>query len=263
MPNLIDNLDVIVRWEFSKRDLSKFDRTGVIDIMRRPLSLRCPDGIIELAIPGIGIVRKGRVSEIRGTAIIAKLASVRPVDPPHPIPKNIWHPQTTFLYFDSKTGDGIVVGKRKPFRSASVSIEKVKRTPATKFTPYYTGIKGMAQEEQEKKLVREYIIWVGANARLVPEYRLSHDRLRVDLFNFTHWQLIEAKWSLSREDIRYAMGQLMDYKRYFPRRPSLAVLLPERPVDSIINLLTDNRIDIIWQTPGGRFGQRRWRDIKR
>ena len=97
--------------------------------------------------------------------------------------------------------------------------------------------------------------------------RFGHNYIReaklfVDLFDLTHWQLLEAKATTSREAIRMAIGQLRDYKRYYyGRHPSLAVLLSSRPSVGCIKLLTDNRIAVIWRTSGGSFSTRRWQEL--
>lgn len=77
------------------------------------------------------------------------------------------------------------------------------------------------------------------------------------LFDLTHWQLIEAKVKTDRETIRLVIGQLMDYKRFYSRTPSLAVLLASKPSASCIKLLTDNGISVIWRNPKRGFSTKR------
>jgi hypothetical protein len=84
----------------------------------------------------------------------------------------------------------------------------------------------------------------------------------VDLFDQTHWQLIEAKATTSREAVRMAIGQLMDYRRYYDRHPSLAVLLSSHPTAACIELLTDNPLAAIWRPRLGNFRTRRWQGLK-
>jgi 5-methylcytosine-specific restriction protein A len=52
--------------------------------------------------------------------------------------------------------------------------------------------------------------------------------------------LYEAKASASRTDIRMPLGQLLDYASHLETGIRLSVLLPARPVDDLINLLTNN-----------------------
>ena len=49
--------------------------------------------------------------------------------------------------------------------------------------------------------------------------------------------LIEAKGSVSRPDIRMALAQLLDYKRFCADGVELAVLMPELPRPDLCDLL--------------------------
>ena len=60
--------------------------------------------------------------------------------------------------------------------------------------------------------------------------------------------LIEAKASPTRENIRMAIGQLLDYKRHHKPAPKrLAVLLPTLPRKDLADLLASQKIDIIYE----------------
>lgn len=60
--------------------------------------------------------------------------------------------------------------------------------------------------------------------------------------------LIEAKASPTRENIRMAIGQLLDYKRHHKPVPKrLAVLLPTFPRKDLADLLRSQKIDIIYE----------------
>jgi hypothetical protein len=91
---------------------------------------------------------------------------------------------------------------------------------------------------------------------------LRGDRRWTDLFDCSRWRLIEAKANVDRRTIRGAIGQLFDYRRYFPRRPSLGVLLAEHPGKSAIDFIDSCGCVAIWRTPLGRFtdssGDRSW-----
>jgi hypothetical protein len=122
------------------------------------------------------------------------------------------------------------------------------------------GIPGLPRNHPEATLVDQYVSWMGKTTRFGHNY-IKEAKLFVDLFDLTHWRLIEAKVTTNREAIRMAIGQLRDYKRFYHgRHPSLAVLLPCRPSPSRIKLLTDNRIAAIWRTSRGSFSTRRWQE---
>jgi hypothetical protein len=58
------------------------------------------------------------------------------------------------------------------------------------------------------------------------------------------------KGSVTRESIRMAIGQLIDYARFVPT-PRKVILLPSRPRADLEELLRSAAIDIIWATDGG------------
>lgn len=71
--------------------------------------------------------------------------------------------------------------------------------------------------------------------------------LRADLFLYDESVLIEAKATTARSAIRTAIGQLLDYARFFtPERPALAILTPTRPPDDMLELLGSLGIGAIW-----------------
>jgi hypothetical protein len=73
-----------------------------------------------------------------------------------------------------------------------------------------------------------------------------------DVYVSRRGHLIEAKGSASREYIRMAIGQLLDYKQLTEkaRKPisRLAVLLPERPAADLEELLMSLKIGTIWKS---------------
>ncbi|GAA2368232.1 restriction endonuclease [Streptomyces sparsogenes] len=79
--------------------------------------------------------------------------------------------------------------------------------------------------------------------------------LFTDLHDTTDNVLIEAKGSVTREAVRMAIGQLYDYRRYIKPTPSLAVLLPSRPREDLIELCNLSGASVIWRN-GETFDQR-------
>jgi hypothetical protein len=62
--------------------------------------------------------------------------------------------------------------------------------------------------------------------------------LVTDLYDSTAHVLYELKGNSSRESVRMAIGQLLDYGRHVePAKPALAVLLPTRPHEDLQELL--------------------------
>ena len=62
--------------------------------------------------------------------------------------------------------------------------------------------------------------------------------------------LLEVKSVVDIPSARMAVGQLLDYRRYFanPAKIKLAVLFPEKPLKSILDYLSSVRIDCFWFT---------------
>jgi len=58
--------------------------------------------------------------------------------------------------------------------------------------------------------------------------------------------LVEAKNSDSRNSLRQAIGQLYDYRRFHEPDVRLAVLLPYKPVNERLDLLSSAAVDAIW-----------------
>jgi hypothetical protein len=79
--------------------------------------------------------------------------------------------------------------------------------------------------------------------------------LRCDGYEKEYRNLIEAKSSKSREHIRMAVGQLLDYdfqgKKKFDDS-KMAILLPERPEPDIEKWLQHLKISIVWRK-GNKF----------
>ncbi|MBC9731292.1 hypothetical protein [Streptomyces sp. TRM68367] len=81
--------------------------------------------------------------------------------------------------------------------------------------------------------------------------------LKTDLYDATEHQLYSVRGDSSREEVRVAIGQLKDYVRHIrPRNAKLAVLLPERPQDDLLDLLHTEGIDLVYQDGAGYTGLR-------
>ncbi len=110
-------------------------------------------------------------------------------------------------------------------------------------------------DRREQKLVltfRDYLLQQGhkvARLQIVPPGEAKP--LFSDLIDRTTNTLYEAKGSVERGAIRMAIGQLMDYSRFVEPSPRLAVLLPSRPRDDLLNLLTSVGVGLVWRDGDG------------
>lgn len=123
-------------------------------------------------------------------------------------------------------------------------------------TQYRTrGTVGTVAERREQRLVAQYQTHleamhheVSAHTYLVLGYPLP---LRCDLFDDSDSTLVEAKGIVSREAVRMAIGQLLDYRRFEPGSPKLAVLLPWRPSTDLLDLIHSAGASAVWKGPAG------------
>lgn len=108
-------------------------------------------------------------------------------------------------------------------------------------------------ERHEAELVRGYEQYLSAHGHRVSRHKIVPPNelkpLFTDLYDATSHTLVEAKGTVTREAVRMAIGQLLDYKRFLPEEgepASLAVLLPREPRGDLIRLCNDNQITVIW-----------------
>ena len=111
-------------------------------------------------------------------------------------------------------------------------------------------------ERREQKLVQAYRVFMSAQGSRVVRHMMRPEAeakpLFSDLYNATRNQLIEAKGTGTREAVRMAIGQLLDYRRFLAN-PQCAVLLPERPRPDLEALLEAVGVGAVWPELGGAF----------
>jgi hypothetical protein len=108
---------------------------------------------------------------------------------------------------------------------------------------------------RETSLVSDYGVYLEAAGDEVSRNKLrphgSSHPLWTDLFNKTRGQLIEAKAGTGRGDIRMAIGQLADYRRYVPEAKHCGVLLEAAPHPDLLAPLHSQKIAAIWRSGYG------------
>lgn len=137
-------------------------------------------------------------------------------------------------------------------------------SPVERFDVTHTGVERGTTSgvvvRRESALRQRYIDYLEAQGHEVAGMRLTPKgtsaSLPIDLFDKTAWRLIEAKADASRSSVRMALGQLLDYVRWVEgRRPSLAVLLPERPAQDLVDLLVGHGVAVVWEGDGDEFSE--------
>ncbi len=104
-------------------------------------------------------------------------------------------------------------------------------------------------ERREAKLVQDYKRFAEKQGRVMVRLRIQPQAeakpLFTDLFERAANLLIEAKGTVTREAIRMAIGQLLDYRRFVTPSPRLAVLVPDGLRADLRHLLVSNGIGVI------------------
>jgi hypothetical protein len=102
-------------------------------------------------------------------------------------------------------------------------------------------------QKREARLLESYEEWLKEQNRKLDSVKMG--ALQCDGYEKARRNLIEAKSSATREHIRMAVGQLLDYafqgKSEFAE-PHMAVLLPEKPPKDVEAWLHSVGIKLIW-----------------
>ena len=103
----------------------------------------------------------------------------------------------------------------------------------------------------EAKLLQRYRGWLNQQQRKLQT--VIYKKLQCDGFEEERQNLIEAKSSTSREHIRMAVGQLLDYAFQGRKKfgdPHMAILVPEKPDPNVVEWLKSLEISLIWREKG-------------
>jgi len=107
-----------------------------------------------------------------------------------------------------------------------------------------------AMEFAEAELLSEYRDWLDRDL-VIRRYRIpTGETLVCDSFDAGANELIEAKCSATRPQVRMALAQLLDYRRHHTPPPGLAVLVPELPNDDLLALVHEFGVSVIWRDNG-------------
>lgn len=100
----------------------------------------------------------------------------------------------------------------------------------------------ISKKRRHNQLTNQLLKWATSAGLLVKEGNASqalYDALLIDPTAAVRQVLVEAKASCDIADVRFAIGQLLDYVRHLPNEgeTDLAILLPERPPQNVIDFL--------------------------
>jgi hypothetical protein len=104
---------------------------------------------------------------------------------------------------------------------------------------------------REAELRTRYCAYLESRGHEVKSHKITppgeRRPLRTDLFDVTTNVLVEAKSNVTRESIRMAVGQLLDYSRFITPRPQLAVLVPDKPRADLLDFCAAMYIATVWE----------------
>jgi hypothetical protein len=139
---------------------------------------------------------------------------------------------------------------RKEDGEANNSVTEIgngKRREGYKYRPTNELIRA---EQREDKLVRDFQALLEGHGRSTTRLKYKGN-LCCDIYESTRKNLIEAKGTTTRQDIRMAIGQLFDYRLLTQKADGnelkLAILLPKRPERDVELLLDSIGIGLIWK----------------
>ncbi|MET8855330.1 hypothetical protein [Streptomyces sp. NPDC004579] len=115
---------------------------------------------------------------------------------------------------------------------------------------------------REAELTRTYTAYLQSVGHKTGAFQIKvkglTSTLRTDLYDATEHVLYEAKGSSTREDVRMALGQILDYSRYVRTQehaqpPRRVILLPAKPDLDMFDLCQSCGVEIIYRSENGSF----------
>lgn len=117
-------------------------------------------------------------------------------------------------------------------------------------------LNSLTARRTESELVGRYKKFLESQGHEVKSRKIhikgSVQPLRVDLFDNTTDELCEAKGSATRVQMRYAIGQILDYSRHVDHK-TRSILLPVRPAHDLIELAAGLDIACVYETSRNSF----------
>lgn len=262
--------DIVISWPNGAAELQKLIRWGYISIKSFPSQF-------DLKYSRIGIVQNGNIvlvanvkrielgiqtviasgsnkpiyKNVKANRLYFKTTTIKKINVP--CTKAGFYAFGAWGYYNLNKNQSVVISDYKRKQGGDY-IDQRKMVSTNKFRsrPYIPGVSGGTFSQPERALINAYIEYCNLAKYVVQPY-IKSDKIYADLLDVSKYRLIEAKASTDRKAIRSAVGQLLDYKQSFTRKPSLGILLPERPSPSILNFLSSYKITAIWLTPNEKF----------
>lgn len=119
------------------------------------------------------------------------------------------------------------------------------------------AVDALVATKAEQSLIDEFTEFQKARGRTFTRWEIfprgSTERLLTDIYDDETRTLYEAKASSARPDVRLGLGQILDYSRFIDGCEALALLLPSRPTDDLLDLLHTFDVRAVWRKKPGIF----------
>lgn len=153
----------------------------------------------------------------------------------------------------SKSGENAL-----PDASSSMWMARARQVPLEiSVTPEFrrVAVDALTVTKVEQSLIDDFVEFQVGRGRTFGRWEIfpngTGERLLTDIYEEETRTLYEAKASASRPDVRLGLGQIQDYSRFIDDCEALALLLPSRPTDDLVDFLHSFEVMVIWRrTPG-------------
>lgn len=116
-----------------------------------------------------------------------------------------------------------------------------------------TEVQEQHRSRAEMELQKRYADYLSARGHKVMRQKITTaagELLLTDLYDISTGTLIEVKSSTDRPTLRMALGQILDYARYVEHE-ALTILVPEAPLEEMIEMLKEHGVGISWPEDDG------------
>jgi hypothetical protein len=138
-------------------------------------------------------------------------------------------------------------GERSVAEDANTALTRIPQTERAVVNPSQETYEAERREQVLVLAYGEVLKGLGSEIvrlRILPPGEAKP--LYADLYDKSRNNLVEAKGTGTRNDIRMALAQLADYSRFIEPSPERAVLLLERPRRDLEELLLSQNLHVIW-----------------
>ena len=147
-----------------------------------------------------------------------------------------------------------------PDASPSIKVPRARQVPLEiSVAPEFrrAAVDALTVTKVEQSLIDDFVEFQAGKGRTFSRWEIfpsgTGERLLTDIYDEETRTLYEAKASADRPDVRLGLGQILDYSRFIDECEALALLLPSRPADDLVDLLHSFEVMVVWRKKPGAF----------